>query len=1201
MNLHFSDYVALRMDISELDTYCLLDSQADVSVIKEEHLNENTLIDESEIIEVRGVVKVPIRSLGFIMVKINIDDLIILHKFHVMPNNFNIPCHGIVGKDFIKFYEGILDYGTQSFTIRTKFGNRTIPMHLHTQEDEVVVPPRSEIYRLFKVKSQVFPVFIQAMEIKKGVLTANTIAHSEEVQICIVNTTESMQRFRMPKFKATNLRCYNVYKMKKTIPSDERTQKLLTKLQKSFPSDKNMRKMLSELCTEYSDIFAMDTDELTVNNFYEQELHVRDKEPVYSRKYRNAPTEKKEIDRQVKTLLENNLIEPSVSDYNSPVILVPKKSTGIEKKWRLCIDYRKLNKKLIADRHPLPRIDDILDNLGRAKYFSIIDLFSGFHQVPLKENSRNFTTFSTDAGSFRWRVLPFGLNVSPNSFSRMMAIAFSGLPPDRAFIYIDDIIVIGRTESNHIANLRSVFDVLRKYNLKINAEKCRFFQPEVTFLGHRCTSNGICPDDSKLHAIKNYPAPQNKDEVRSFLGTAGYYRKFIKDYAEIAAPLTYLTKKKTKFVWESEQRESFERLKNELLSPNVLQYPDPTKPYTITTDASNFACSGVLSQETNGHQLPVAFFSRTFQKGERNKPIIEKELLAIYNSILAFRHYIYGTQFTVFSDHKPLVYLFGMTNPASKLVRIRLELEEYKFEIIHIRGKDNVVADSLSRIHIEDLKNLTEIDSQILAITRSMSKRNETEPNDTPVNNESIKKVPIFEDLNGYDKQMPRLVSKLNGNSIEINAYKAHKKIFSTEIKNAFVNGKLKLQSVISGINDAAKQLKIEKLQLSTCDKLFELCTKNELINKAMAMDIETSINLITQPETVIDEKRKQEILQQFHDHPIFGGHVGFRKTYEKIRKDFYWKDMTRDITSYIKNCQSCRFSKLKPGNTEKMTITPTPIEPFHEIVIDTVGPLTKSSNNNLYILTMMCELTKYLIAVPMSDKTAEMVASVIFKHLILVYGPIKQIKSDRGTEFNNSVITELCKLMDMKKTISTAYHHQTLGTVERNHRNLNEYIRAYISENITDWEHYLEYFVFCYNTTNHSSFEEKYSPFELVFGRRAKLPTIFNSDKIDPVYNIDNYIKIIKYRMQKANQLARQILIKIKNRNKMAYDKKAKPLEVSVGERVLVAKEPYNKLKPIYDGPFVVEKVECPNLVLRNSETNKLDTVHMNRVRKFE
>lgn len=1201
MNLHFSDYVALKMDFSEQDTYCLLDSQADVSVIKEEHLNENTLIDESEIIEVKGVVKVPIRSLGFIMVKMNIDDLMILHKFHVMPNSFNIPCHAIVGKDFIKLYEGILDYGEQTFTIRTKFGKRTIPMHLFTQEDEVVVPPRSEIYRLFKVKSQTFPVFIQAMEISKGVLSANTIAHSKEVRICIVNTTESIQKFKMPKFKTTDLRLYNIYKMKKTISSDERTEKLLKMLQKSFPPDKNMRKMLSELCTQYSDIFAMDTDELTVNNFYEQELHVRDNEPVFTRNYRTSHTEKAEIDRQVQTLLKNNLIEHSVSDYNSPIILVPKKGTGIEKKWRLCIDYRKLNKKLIADRYPLPRIDDILDNLGRAKFFSIIDLFSGFHQVPLAEKSRNLTTFSTDNGSYRWRVLPFGLNVSPNSFSRMMAIAFSGLPPDRAFIYIDDIIVIGRTESHHIANLRSVFDVLRKCNLKINAEKCKFFQAEVTFLGHRCTSNGILPDDTKLHAIKNYPAPQNKDEVRSFLGTAGYYRKFIKDYAEIAAPLTYLTKKKTKFVWESEQKESFDRLKNELLSPNVLQYPDPSKPYVITTDASNFACSGVLSQETNGHQLPVAFFSRTFQKGERNKPIIEKELLAIYNSILAFRHYIYGTQFKVFSDHKPLVYLFGMTNPASKLVRIRLELEEYNFEIIHIRGKENVVADSLSRIHIDDLKNLTEIDSQILAITRSMSGKNEAKLNNTPDDGEKIKKVPIFEDLSGYDKNVPRLVSEINGNLIKMNAYRAHGKIFSTEIKNAFANGKLDLQPVISGINDIAKQHKIEKLQLSTSDRLFELCTKNELIDRAMAMNIETGINLITQPETVIDDKRKREILQQYHDHPIFGGHVGFKKTYAKIRKDFYWKDMTRDITSYIKNCQSCRFSKVKPGNTEKMTITPTPIEPFHEIVIDTVGPLTKSNNNNLYILTMMCELTKYLIAVPMSDKTAEMVASIIFKHLILVYGPIKQIKSDRGTEFNNSIITELCKLMEVKKTISTAYHHQSVGTVERNHKNLNEYIRAYIAENITDWEQYLEYFVFCYNTTNHSSFDEKYSPFELVFGRRAKLPTIFSGEKIDPVYNIDNYVNVIKYRMQKAHQLARQILIKMKNRNKIAYDKKSNPLEINVGEEVLLAKEPYNKLKPIYDGPFAVEKIEQPNVVLRNLETNKIDVVHMNRIRKIK
>lgn len=162
------------------------------------------------------------------------------------------------------------------------------------------------------------------------------------------------------------------------------------------------------------------------------------------------------------------------------------------------IDYRKVNKKLVADRFPSPRIDDILDNLGRAKYFSVIDLYSGFYQVSLEEESRDITTFSTEQGSYRWKVLPFGLNIVPNSFSRMMNIAFSGLPPERAFLYIDDIIVIGKSENDHMNNLKSVFDILRQRNLKINPEKCRFFQPEVTFLGHKCTAAGILPDEKKI-------------------------------------------------------------------------------------------------------------------------------------------------------------------------------------------------------------------------------------------------------------------------------------------------------------------------------------------------------------------------------------------------------------------------------------------------------------------------------------------------------------------------------------------------------------------------------------------------------------------------------------------------------------------------------------------------------------------------------
>lgn len=226
------------------------------------------------------------------------------------------------------------------------------------------------------------------------------------------------------------------FKPQITQRTKKKEQKLLDILSKNYPNDKKLHNKLNKLCTEYADIFALETDTMTVNNFYSQDIRLKSTEPVYTRNYRTPHTQKQEIKRQVEKLIENNLIEPSVSNYNSPIILVPKKGTGPDKKWRMCTDYRALNKNVVADRYPLPRIDDILDNLGKAKYFSIIDLYSGFHQVPLNESSRDYTTFSTENGSYRWKVLPFGLNISPNSFSRMMTIAFSGLPPEKAFLYI---------------------------------------------------------------------------------------------------------------------------------------------------------------------------------------------------------------------------------------------------------------------------------------------------------------------------------------------------------------------------------------------------------------------------------------------------------------------------------------------------------------------------------------------------------------------------------------------------------------------------------------------------------------------------------------------------------------------------------------------------------------------------------------------
>lgn len=334
-------------------------------------------------------------------------------------------------------------------------------------------------------------------------------------------------------------------------------------------------------------------------------------------------------------MLESNIIEQSISSYNSPILLVPKKSSNGEKKWRLVVDFRQLNKKILADKFPLPRIDDILDQLGRAKYFTTLDLMSGFHQIPLDKDSRRFTAFSTKNGHYQFTRLPFGLNISPNSFQRMMTIAMAGLTPELAFIYIDDIVVIGCSVDHHLSNLTQVFERLRYYNLKLNAQKCKFFNTEVTYLGHKITGKGILPDDSKFNAILNYPVPTNADEVRRFVAFCNYFWKFVPNFSVIANPLNQLLKKDSKFVWTENCQNAFNILRNSLLSPTLLNYPDFSQQFILTTDASDIGCGAVLSQQTQNGNLPIAYASKTFTQGEKNKPVILKELTAIHWAIIS--------------------------------------------------------------------------------------------------------------------------------------------------------------------------------------------------------------------------------------------------------------------------------------------------------------------------------------------------------------------------------------------------------------------------------------------------------------------------------------------------------------------------------------------------------------------------------------
>lgn len=464
LNSNNNDFISIPTNFSETELQILVDSQGDISVVKESAIEHNKALDVTDIIYIKGITDQIVPSLGTIHMEMKLGNEWIVHKVHVVPDNFEIPVHGLLGKDFLKIFQCNLDYATMILTVNTPRGSTTLPIF---SEDSLIIPPRCEVIRHFKIvgKNSIEDQVIHPTEVAPGVIIARSIFNPNNPYLRVINTTNEPAMIKKTIPKSENLSNYYVFAIDEISQTEERKKAILDLVGKEVLQ--YAKKGLLELCGQYSDVFALNTDKMTINNFYSQKLRIKDNAPVYVKNYRLPQSHREEINKQVKKLIDDELIEPSFSEFNSPLILVPKPTLNGEKRWRMCVDYRLVNKKLVADKFPLPRVDEILDSLGRARYFSVLDLYAGFWQIPLEEESRDITSFSTPEGTFRWKVLPFGLNVSPNSFSRMMQLAFSGANQIQYFLYMDDIIVIGNSVKHHLDNLRGIFEICRKRNLTL--------------------------------------------------------------------------------------------------------------------------------------------------------------------------------------------------------------------------------------------------------------------------------------------------------------------------------------------------------------------------------------------------------------------------------------------------------------------------------------------------------------------------------------------------------------------------------------------------------------------------------------------------------------------------------------------------------------------------------------------------------------
>lgn len=466
----------------------------------------------------------------------------------------------------------------------------------------------------------------------------------------------------------------------------EHLQELYVQSSTDLKGDEKLE--LSKLLCTYEDVFSRGPGDLGWTSLVQHDIITRPGAPVKQTPRRLAKEKQQHADQQICESLQSGLATHSNSSCASPIVMVRKKDGT----YRLCVDYRELNDRTITDAYPLPRIQDTLDTLANAKWFSTLDLASGYWQVELMPRARRAAAFCTRKGLFQWNVMPFGLCNAPATFQRLMDRVLAGMQWETCLVYLDDIIVLARDVPEMIQRLSQVFQRLQQANLKLKPAKCSLFHRQVAYLGHIVSEHGVATDPAKIREVQAWPSPTSVQEVRRFISLASYYRRFVKDFASIAEPLHSLTKKNAVLQWRAEHQAAFDKLKHFLTAAPVLGYPLDDGEVILDTDACDTGIGAVLSQVQDGAERVLAYGSRKLSRAEQNYCTTRREVLVIVDFTAHFQRH-----FKVRTDHSSLRWLTRMKEPEGQLARWLEKLAEYHFDIVHRPGHLHTNADSLSR------------------------------------------------------------------------------------------------------------------------------------------------------------------------------------------------------------------------------------------------------------------------------------------------------------------------------------------------------------------------------------------------------------------------------------------------------------------------------------------------------------------------
>lgn len=839
---------------------------------------------------------------------------------------------------------------------------------------------------------------------------------------------------------------------------DDGSRKFTDLLRIEHLNAEERREFLS-LCRRYDDVFYKEGETLTFTNEVKHRISTTDDIPIHTRSYRYPFIHKEEVRRQISDMLDQGIIRPSYSPWSSPVWIVPKKKDASGKqKWRLVIDYRKLNEKTVSDRYPLPNISEILDKLGKCLYFSTLDLASGFHQIEMHPKDIQKTAFTVEGGHYEYVRMPFGLKNAPSTFQRVMDNMLRDLVGKTCLVYLDDIIIYSTSLQEHIVSLKQVFERLRSSNFKVQLDKSEFLRKEIAFLGHLVSTEGIKPNPAKIEAIQKFPIPRTRREIKSFVGLLSYYRKFIPDLARLLRPMTDCLKQDRRITLDEDYVGSFETCRRILMNDPILQYPDFSKPFILTTDASNFALGAVLSQGRIGSDKPICYASRTLSSSECNYSTIEKELLAIIWATKYFRPYLFGRKFQIVTDHRPLTWLMSLKEPNSKLVRWRLKLEEYDYEIVYKKGTLNRNADALSRIKI-DGGNIADVN---MNVSENLSTIHSCEENlDDGI---SISEKP----LNEFNIQL--VLDKSAGKPM-------------MRVENVFRNKQRRTIEEPDFTEEVVMRILKEFLPpkkltaVYTTDDIFKIVQL--VYSKYFANGKQFRVVRCTRLLLDVTEQDRQvELVRECHENR---NHRGISETYNYLKRTHYFPLMQEIINKTINNCEICETLKYDRNPPKiKFQLTETPSQPLDILHTDIYTVNGKS------ILTVIDKFSRYATGYTLPSKTSICVLKSL-KSFMNILGIPKKIVCDQGTEFNSNIFKDFCRQYQIELHFTSFQQSSSNSPVERLHSTLTEIYRIILATRRqkklqTDHEEILDETFMTYNNTIHSS--TKLTPYELFFGR---------------------------------------------------------------------------------------------------------------------